>query len=579
MQEPISNQDSNQSEDAKKSERSGSETTPLLGASKHKKTLPKSVKTQSKVVVQAAATGTNRLITTFTNLGCFFIIARLGSDELASLPYVSAIHALVNITVLTFQSPSGGKMAALYNRKVPPKKIADMIRETQFMGVLVALPFIPAMYAAPFIINLCGVERSVTNKLFEYFLFRSIALPLDALRVPSQQLFIGTDMKIYALMLNLLTSGLQISFVLMVNFDTFGLRQYGITAIGLTFPVVSLLQLLSNEIVLKLKGYPTTFAALFGRTERSYIWNKGWPVSLQYFLEFSSVVGVSVMTGFLGTEMLRVRGITSLVSSFIMPLIFAFSQGATYSVADVKVKIEKGELSNSQLRKTAYTSILFGSGVVTAMLVALAIDSNWYLSIAGADNYPFSKEDRSLMRKLVLMNASAQMFEAVRNISSGVTKGLNNTRFSSASSVFFRLFLKTALALVLGFVVHLDLIGFASSNIISLALESILIFTYMHYSTQAMHWALTGEESHKGYLGEVKDEFLGLASYIKSIFCCREPTSQISSRASFFHIQGSVNDLSTIRNYSQTRNDEQTHGDNQMQDDNDDEDINFDLKQ
>ncbi len=463
-------------------------------------------------VYQSATLGISRTITTCSTLLSNIIISHLGENEVASLPYISSLQALSQVTITAGLSPVGGLLVNEFNKNPESNRIKQIIRQTQAVGLKASVPIVILVFSACGLLFAIDINHEIAKNVLYYFVSYAATLPLLALTLPSQQLFIGTKYKVYAIISTLLTSALQLGFA----YTAYKFDILPIPAVGLSFTISTLLRLISNEVVLFLVGHADKLSEMKNTSEKRFIINKGLPVAVQYFLEMLSIVLISFLTSLLESEDLRMRGITSMIISFLAPLVFAFSQGATYSVARTKALVDIGKRDISMIRKTAYVSTLFGTSIVATFLGALFISTDWYLKITGGNKSYFSDTQKDFMRKLILMAVSAQVLDSVRNISSGVLKGLANTRFSSSVSVIFRLVIKTSLAAILGLAFSEGLLGFSIANLVTLFLESIVMFIYMHYSTRVEHWVFKEESStaQETYFQEVYKELCGLCTYM-----------------------------------------------------------------
>jgi len=471
-------------------------------------------------VVQAGVNGFDRLITTAALFSTNFMLAHLdeGGSPLSALPYISSLQTLTTISVTAALSLIGGKLASTYRLdNHGGEDLKSIVREGQLLGLLESIPMVGIMYLSQFIIQPLGVSHEVAGIVFKYFLFQAPVLMFLAMRMPAQQLFIGTEYKKYALSLNLLLSTLQIGLAYALTFGEYGFPSWGILGPGFAALVKSMSHFLCHEAYLAHLGFSSSLSLCFGKTQIGELWTKGWPTGLQYTLELSAVFITSIMTGYLKGNALKIRGITSQATLFIVPLVFALSQSATYSVGRIRgmIAAKRPGFSYEDIRKTGYKSMLCGLATTAAFLVVMLANTDWYIKIFGGFRQQFTNSDRKEMRTLLILGVASQIPDSIRNISSGILKSSGNTRFSSAESVFFRLIFRTGLSLLLRFSCDLGLEGFAWANLTSLTLSAAVMFAYMLYSTEQHHWSILGNKQKVSYLREVSSEFAGFWGYLR----------------------------------------------------------------
>lgn len=180
----------------------------------------------------------------------------------------------------------------------------------------------------------------------------------------------------------------------------------------------------------------------------------GWPISIQISTELIAIFTLTIMAGWLGKYALSARQITSQFLVFTIVPIIGISQAA-----GVLVSQNIGQQKFFEVSRIANINLILAFCFIIWFLLAFIFIpdtlASLYININDASNAHLL----SLIKILFFIACFSQIFDSVRNISSGALRGLYDTRFTMFTSIIGLWIVALPLGYLLAFEFSMGIVG------------------------------------------------------------------------------------------------------------------------
>lgn len=205
------------------------------------------------------------------------------------------------------------------------------------------------------------------------------------------------------------------------------------------------------------------------------LFKTGWPISLQITAEMVSIVVCATFVGWLGSNALAAYQVIIQYQFLIVVPIFAVAQASGVLVGQAL-----GAKQFAEIKKLGHASLLIT--VILSVIIALAFLffpkplSSLYLNV----NDPNNQQILQLIGTLFVVLAISQLFDAVRNVLTGLLRGLFDTRFPMMIGLLGIWLIGIPLSYVLAFTLQWNVMGVMLGGACGMLMGAIVLYYRWH---------------------------------------------------------------------------------------------------
>jgi len=418
-------------------------------------TRKKALKRIMKLVVPFSV---SRVISVSGNFASMIMLSRVNMDTLAASSLISTYQTLLIGTGTSILYSVGAKAGRVYG-----EEDVDAIRSTLHNGFIVSL-----IIAAPVtILSLTnkqvlislGQSPVLSNISGNYFYPFSFGIAPIICLSSEEQVSLAVNRASDVAGIVLLNSGLTSLLGYLLIFGEGGFPKLGATGLGYAFSISAWTSLVSYTLFLKF--YPTykkfNFFQFNNGISKDVVKNLfqiGFPIGLQVGGELFTSMFITIMFGWIGEESLASQQIVSEYLLWLTIPIFSASQASSILVSQ---EIGKNNAINAQ--RLGNMSIALNTSI---SLLALSVFSiipdilaSAFIDVNDNNNYQIV----STARALFVINGSAQIFSAIRNVGTGSLRGLFDTLFPMLINLTGNCALGVLLGYLFGFPAEFGILG------------------------------------------------------------------------------------------------------------------------
>lgn len=268
--------------------------------------------------------------------------------------------------------------------------------------------------------------------------------------------------------------GAPIAYILI--FGKLGFPALGIYGQGLTFAIQATFA--STLLIIACCTIPDfkKFELLKKRSLKKLnglrkIFKIGWPMSVQFAAEFSSLFFVMMMIGWLGTNALAAVQITQQWMYLIIVPIYAMAEASGVLVGQA---VGAHELRN--LDSINRSSLLLALGLVILLDLGFVFFPHFFASFYLNMHDKTNREVLHLIQPLFALMAFSLLFNAMRDVISGSLRGLFDTQFPMRVSLLVMWGLVLPLGYLFAFTWHMNVIGLRLGGNIGMLVGALVVY-------------------------------------------------------------------------------------------------------
>jgi MATE family multidrug resistance protein len=408
------------------------------------------------------------------------MLSKLGEKTFAAAALIFAVQAFIQSMITMPLNVIGGIISRNFGAKDDVnvgiqrcKEIGKILRSGQCLSLCLALPAIVVAFFIGDLLKLTGQQPQLCEIVQSYFTASVWGIPATVLLFCSQQFANGINKQWTALSQGIIGLGILLLFSYPTIFGKWGFPALGAAGLGYAVALRSWINLfmLEGRFFFDKTTQPFNLFILDSLKKPTLymkkIWQIGWPISVQYGIELSSMIVTTIMAGNLGQQALVVRGLSAQYSMLLIIPLIAFSQACTVLVGQAR-----GQIKYDDASKLSYMAI--GTGVVFALMfmgiffaafkpmVNLFIVIDWN-----------NKSLVSLIVVVMSLTLGGLVIDTARNVSTGALRAFDDTKFPALMGALGLLIVKIPLSWVLAFPVGMGLVGLALAHVIGLVIGTL----------------------------------------------------------------------------------------------------------
>ncbi len=356
------------------------------------------------------------------------------------------------------------------------EQVGVLVQQSLLLSFLLSILMAVLFWFAPDIVRLFRQTPAMVHYVREYFhalIWGAVPILLQACL---QQFMYGVLKQRIVIVINLVTLLVIVPVAYVLIFGFYIIPSFGVAGLGYAFAIQSWLGFF---IVLGICYYKKEFQVyqLFKRHSHTgliyfrKVFQVGWPMSAQFGGELLAFFVMAMMVGWLGVNALAAVQVTQQWFILVIVPIFAMSEAA-----GILIGRAVGAEQFNQLKAIGQASL----GVVFALVFVLDVlfltfphlFASFYIDVNAAKN----QQIMSVIRILFVILTLTLFLDAFRDVTSGLLRGLYDTRFSMRIGLLVMWGLVLPLGYVMAFNFHWGVIGFKFGGNIGLFVGALIIY-------------------------------------------------------------------------------------------------------
>ena len=410
------------------------------------------------------------------------VAGHLGTRELAAVGIGSAIF--FGTTILAIGLLMG--LDPLASQALGARRPADARRhfhESVVLGLCLCVPFTVVLYPAQAVIlDLMSLDQATMAQVRDYLFARAPSVLPILLHIVMRGYLQAHERARPVMVATLVANGLNVplSFVLgfgdrallFVGLPAMGLGEgYGVLGIGLASTIVTVAQAVVLWVALRAIPTPTGDTAPRLDGVRAVV-HLGWPIGVAFLVEVGIFVGITLVAGVFGDVAVGAHQVAIQLASLTFTMCLGLS-----AAASVRVGRAVGGDDTPAARRAAFVAIGLGVSVMatSATIFTLAPEALARL---------LARPPEVVAAAVPLLQIAAvfQVADGVQAVTSGVLRGVGDTRSPMVINFIGHWVLGAPLGLTLAFVYEMEVIGLwwgATAGLIFSGVALVIRFLYI----------------------------------------------------------------------------------------------------
>lgn len=384
------------------------------------------------LAIPSSATG---LLNIVTNFAAILMVAQLGREALAA----SAIATSTFITVMTILTASLFATGILISHQQggtkDPKNIGKITSNSLYCGFLLCLPTTLLLWNGNEVLYLFKQSPALVALTTTYFHYAALTMLPMVFAMVISQFFIAIGRPNF----NLITTAIRIPFVIVLSYalilGKFGFPKMELGGVSAAFfyvqVIATLLLLLYLYLSKAYKQYALFSNFTFDFKLCKQIFDIGLPIGIQFCGEIGAMTVATYMLGHLGIIPLAASQIVSQFAMFVVMITLGLSQAVSILVSRAYATFDNEQVKILLSSSFATTCVIF-----TVILGLFAVVPKPFIHLFIDSHAAHNAELISLTHAFLIISMFTLFIDCLRNIYSGVLRGLHDSRSPMRIGVF-----------------------------------------------------------------------------------------------------------------------------------------------
>ncbi len=416
-----------------------------------------------------------QLIMIGSNFLTMVMLGKLGKEVLAASALIFSIRTalLISFSAIFFA------LSILIGHAYGEKEYLRIGNFTKYGWLLAGIIVIPVMiifWKIDLILNLLGQPARLTKIVHKFFIINIWSVFPFMFAICNQQLCYGTGKQKIDFIANIIgVVALLVSSYALI-FGNWGIPKLGVEGLAYALNLQAWVYFLYTSLIISFDHFFKQFKLFSFYFHQK--WNDfvkilqiGCPIAIQIGGEMLSIFVYTAMIGWLGTNSLAAYQVISQYYVLIMVPLFALAQAGS-----VLVGLAKGENNETKIKMIGNT-VIFVTLIVTLIIAYFFITYPQILASAYIDiKNPIYEETLHYIILLFVICAFLQIFDALRNILTGLLRGLFDAKFPMLVGLAVIWLIGIPGAYILAFPLHLGVIGVVIGSTVGMVFGMIILF-------------------------------------------------------------------------------------------------------
>ncbi len=422
------------------------------------------IRALKNILVMAVPMMSTRFVQTLNTFIMMLVLAQLGQVVLAATLTIS----MVRIVALLIPSAPMFALGAIVSRQMNPegkKSLPYILTQAWSLAFLLSLVSMLILFLTAPVMHLLHQPPTVVPIIGEFFRTQMWAMMPIMIIMSCQQFLSGMKRQHYVTALSVISLCTNSFLVYGLTLGHFGFPAMGVRGAALANVISA-----SFGCILAIT---VTLSCLPVRLRLKHWWNRssqwfklilkiGMPICLQIGSEMTVLMIITVMVGWLGEVAMGASQISGQYMLFAIVPIFGLSEASSIRVGHAIADKEP-----RRIPMLGHASMLLSMAVVVLIGLVFAIFhqplAHLFLHHDGAQTAAIY----SLTMTLLAIRIFTMLFDGVADVTIGLLRGLYDTKYPMAVSLFSNWIVSLPLAYLLAFTFHFGIIGLAVGGMIS----------------------------------------------------------------------------------------------------------------
>jgi MATE family multidrug resistance protein len=417
-----------------------------------------------------------QLINISSGFLCMAMLARLGHQVLAASALIFSTQMSIMVSGMSILFSLSVLVGRAYGAK-EYSTIGNFVQQSWMLALLISMPVMVLFWNIGPILVYFDQPIEIVKIVQTYFHAYVWAVLPGLLAVCNQQLGYGAHKKMLMSSISFISVFALLITAYLLIFGKYAFPHLGVAGLGYATAIQYGCFFIISTLCFYYKKEFTQFEIFQWKfhqhiNQLALLLKLGWPICIQMSGEMLSFFVSGIMIGWLGTAALAAFQIVNQYYCLIIIPIFAMSQASGILVGHAC-----GAREFWEIRKIGKVSMMlvFAVSLIAACVFLLFPKTlaSFYMQV----NNPLNAPTLHVTILLFSICAFSQIFDSLRNILVGMSRGLLDTRFPMMISLLSIWVIGMPLSYLLAFSLHFGAGGFVFGGMIGM-LGSALILIY-----------------------------------------------------------------------------------------------------
>jgi len=437
------------------------------------------IESAKRIFTLALPMSGSQLINVSSGFLTMSMLAHLGPKILAASALIYSTQLSLMVSGLSILFSLGVLISRAYGAK-NFSAVGSYLRQGWSFALIVCIPVILVFWNIDKILIFFGQSPELAAILKKYFHVYVFAVPFGFLSACNQQFGYGIHKKLLMVFTSILSVTCMLITAWTLIFGKFGFPKLGVEGLAIAIIVQYVTFFLFSTLFYFFEKSFRHFEIFNFKMKSEHnhfreMLRVGWPMSVQMGGEMLSFWVSSIMIGWLGAVSLAAIQVVNQYYFLIVVPIFSLSQASGMLVGHAYGAKQLHQIK--VLGQASILIVLIASTIVAAVFLLFPKQlAMVYMNV----NDPALKTTIHLIVLLFIITAFSQLLDSIRNISTGLLRGLLDTRIPMIISLLAIWIIGLPLSYFLGFTLHYGVVGFWAGGLIDFSIAAIGLLYRWH---------------------------------------------------------------------------------------------------
>jgi multidrug resistance protein, MATE family len=421
----------------------------------------------------------SRLVQMLSGFIGMVMIAHLGKAQLAASSLINVLQITVFVIAMSILFAVG----VITGEKVGAKKteeVGAIWQQSCVLALLLSIPMMLAYWFLPSFLAILHEPSELTVYMQQYFHAAIWFIIPGMLMVGTQQIFYALLKQRIVILVDCLN---LVLFTLIAHVLIFGfgvIPKLGIEGLAYASAIQMTISFLILLSCLYWRKEFKPFLFFDKHSHKGWIhirkmFQVGFPMMCQFAGELLAFSFSTIMVGWLGlTALASMQIVTQFALLFIVP-IFAVSEAV-----GILVSKEAGAKRYEHMRQVGNVAIVVIMCILLVSISLFIFAPHWLASFYFNIHVAKNAAMLHTITLLFMILSGTILLNSFRDLATGALRGLFDTRYPMLVGIIVMWCIMLPAGYVLGFPLHLGVVGFYASGLVALSIGAVLVWRRWH---------------------------------------------------------------------------------------------------